>query len=388
MAITYVGGTGANATGVATQTYPAGYAAGMVALLFVEHRETDSPSAPTGYTALSVSPVVSTDTQLAAYYRVLDGGESSTFTVPDAGDHNATTLHLFDGCDTSTPIHAESSTVGSNTTSVSADGVTTSVNDCAIVVAVGTSRDSAITNATFSAWTNANLTTIDEIADRTMSGNAGGGYGVAWGILATAGASGSTTATQATGDYWTAITVALKPASAGGGVTGTLAGAESGADTASLSGLVLVDGSLSASESGTDTASIAGSVPVSGELAAGESGSDTASFVGDGASPAVTGALSASESGTDSATVSGKVYVAGMLSATEGGLDGFAASGDIIVQGALAASEAGADTASFTQDSMTLTQADIDAIAAAVWASSEALSAHAKLDEILTRVQC
>jgi hypothetical protein len=183
-------------------------------------------------------------------------------------------------------------------------------------------------------------------------------------------------------------------AGSGGAVTGTLSATETGADTSAIIGAVQVHGTLaanesgqdsaafsgygtaptitgtlSATESGSDTFASAGKVYISGALSTAELGQDTASFVGDGAAPPITGSVSATESGGDSASVSGKVYVAGTLSAIEGGLDAFAASGDIYVFGTLSAVESGSDTASFTGPSnVTLTNADIAAIADAVWA--------------------
>lgn len=171
-------------------------------------------------------------------------------------------------------------------------------------------------------------------------------------------------------------------------VSGTLAATESGADSAALAGKVLVEGALSASESGADTAALAGDVLVKGALAASESGNDSASFIGEGFVPTATGTLAASESGSDTASIAGKVYIAGTLSAVEGGLDGFAASGNILVQGTLAASETGDDTAAFVQETLTLTPADLNAIAAAMWADPAAVAAHAKLDEIIARITC
>lgn len=41
-----------------------------------------------------------------------------------------------------------------------------------------------------------------------------------------------------------------------------------------------------------------------------------------------------------------------------------------------------------SQEAMTLTQADLDAIAAAVWADPVAVAAHAKLDAIIARITC
>ncbi len=37
---------------------------------------------------------------------------------------------------------------------------------------------------------------------------------------------------------------------------------------------------------------------------------------------------------------------------------------------------------------LTLTQADLDAIAAAMWADPAAVAAHAKLDTIIARITC
>lgn len=168
-------------------------------------------------------------------------------------------------------------------------------------------------------------------------------------------------------------------------VAGQLSATEGAIDTAALSGDVLVKGALAATE-GSDTAALTGNVLVEGALNATE-GSDTAAFSGYGATPTATGTLAATEV-ADTAAITGKVYIAGTLSAIEGGLDGFAASGNILFQGTLAASETGADTAAFRQEVMTLTPADLAAIAAAVWADPVAVSAHAKLDAIIARITC
>ncbi len=45
-------------------------------------------------------------------------------------------------------------------------------------------------------------------------------------------------------------------------------------------------------------------------------------------------------------------------------------------------------TPTISQEAMTLTPADLDAIAAAVWADPSAVAAHAKLDEIIARITC
>lgn len=73
----------------------------------------------------------------------------------------------------------------------------------------------------------------------------------------------------------------LQSSGAGPGViTGNLAAAESGADTAALAGVVLVQGSVAAQESGEDVFSCEGVVPVRGALSVTEAGSDTFSATG------------------------------------------------------------------------------------------------------------
>lgn len=161
-------------------------------------------------------------------------------------------------------------------------------------------------------------------------------------------------------------------------VQGALAATESGADTAAFAGDVLVQGTLAATESGSDTAALAGDVLVQGALAATESGSDTAAFLGSGALPAITGTLAATESGSDTAALAGDVLVQGALAATESGADvaAFAGAlsggpvagtlaatetgsdtasiaGDVLITGALAATESGSDTAAFTSGALT-----------------------------------
>lgn len=125
--------------------------------------------------------------------------------------------------------------------------------------------------------------------------------------------------------YW------LRPPSAssgGGGITGSLAATESGADTFAASGGPIVEGALAATEAGADTFAAAGGPIVSGALAASESGADT--FAGFGG-PIVSGELAAAESGSDAFAASGAVTdgPTGSLDATESGSDTFEASGSV-----------------------------------------------------------
>lgn len=166
-----------------------------------------------------------------------------------------------------------------------------------------------------------------------------------------------------------AILVALSKAAGGGGVTGTLAATESGADTFAAAGDVIVAGALAATESGADTFSAAGDVIVQGALAVTEAGAD--SFAADG-DVLVQGALAVDESGSDTFAASGGATpaVTGDLSATESGSDTFAGPGSVLVQGALAGAESGSDTAASTgtvlvRGALAVTEAGGDTFAAA-----------------------
>ena len=171
----------------------------------------------------------------------------------------------------------------------------------------------------------------------------------------------------------------------GGVVAGAFASTESGVDTASASGAVLVQadlaateagtdtaafngssiittsGDLAATEAGADTASMSGAVLVEGDFAATETGADTASFVGEGAAAIAAGDLAATETGVDAASVSGVVVVAGMLAGVEAGADTSGISGQVVVQGAAAATEVGNDIALFNGSSIIITSGALDA---------------------------
>jgi hypothetical protein len=82
-------------------------------------------------------------------------------------------------------------------------------------------------------------------------------------------------------------------------VTGNFAATESGSDSASASGVVIVIGSVAAAESGADTFAASGGPVISGDLSASESGGDTFTSSGVVVYAAVTGSMAATESGSD-----------------------------------------------------------------------------------------
>lgn len=154
--------------------------------------------------------------------------------------------------------------------------------------------------------------------------------------------------------------------------TGSLDATETGSDTFTSSGDVIVQGSLSASETGSDTFTASGSVTdptITGSFAATETESDTFSSSGN---VIITGSLSVSETGSDTFTSSGTVLVSGTADVTETGSDTFTASGSLtsVSSGSLDATETGDDTLSssgqvLVQGSLVVTELGEDTFTAA-----------------------
>lgn len=169
---------------------------------------TNSPSA-TGTTTSGV--------KVAAFGKVCAGSSESGPTITDPGNHCGGLILVFAGADTTTPVAVTAAAQkASASTSASAPTVTTPVNDCTVLNIIGRDNDAA--GAAFSAWANGSLSSLLEIFDGgTASGN-GGGLGILQSFLATAGATGSTTATV-TSSINASFTLALQPPTGGGGGT-------------------------------------------------------------------------------------------------------------------------------------------------------------------------
>lgn len=218
----YVGaGTAAGGTGDVTPTVPT-HSAGDVLVLVVESNA-DQPAAISGglgdWIVVPDTPqnaAGSGGTRLTAWYQVSDGSVSNP-TITDPGNHAYAVIFAFTDVETSDPLNATDGWLEDNTdTSVASVGVTTDAADCLIVEIVVHGNDS--TAANLSGWTNASLANITEQFDAGTDAGGGGGIAMMTGELASAGASGSTTATLGTGATKGGVTIALN-AVAGGGTT-------------------------------------------------------------------------------------------------------------------------------------------------------------------------
>lgn len=172
--------------------------------------------------------------------------------------------------------------------------------------------------------------------------------------------------------------------------TGSISVTESGSDTASVNGDVIVQGSFAVTASGSDTAAINGTVVYGatlGSLAATETGSDAAALSGN---VPVSGDLAATESGSDTSSLAGLILVNGSLAVQETGSDGIALNGQVVVTGTLDATETGSDTAEIDSRippalgsiNATETGSDAAALSASVLVSASLSAAETQSDTL------
>lgn len=183
-----------------------------IIMLGIESSANQPDLMPTGY-QLAGSYRDGTASTLQVFWRRATGDETGV-TLPDAGDHLVVGAVVFRGCRTTGcpyVILAEGADEVSNT-SFSANGGTTTVNDCLIAVWGTSGFDSA--TGQFSSPANADLGTVTlRLNNGTASGN-GGTLALITGTKATAGSVGATTATLANNSQKVYLTLALLPTDA------------------------------------------------------------------------------------------------------------------------------------------------------------------------------
>lgn len=205
--------TGTNPNATVNVALPTGWAAGDIAIIFCGAGQYGQPA---GWHSLTpTSPVAGTT--LTAFWKRLVAGEIDPVVVPriaNSDNERMVSCHAFRGCAASgNPIDAINR--GTNTpsgTTLTAGGVTTSVNDCLIVVCGANGADN-VTGGRASAEANANLSSVTERFDQWTALGSGQGHVVFTGGKATAGATGNSTATMPSDTHaW--VTIALRPAGA------------------------------------------------------------------------------------------------------------------------------------------------------------------------------
>ena len=209
-------GSAVSGTGAITPVWPT-HQSGDVALLVVESaNQAISLSTPAGFVEVTNSPQGTgtaggtAATRLAVYWKRATTSAESSPTVADSGNHQIARIITFRGAIASgNPWDVTAGNVASSaSTSVSIPGATTTAANRLVVAIVANGTDTTSTRT--SGWTNANLTSLTERIDNNTSSGNGGGFGVATGVKATAGAYGTTTATLATSSVQGRMSIALK----------------------------------------------------------------------------------------------------------------------------------------------------------------------------------
>lgn len=210
-------GAGVGGAGAVSPAWPA-HLIDDIALLFVESRGEDvvTLSTPAGFVQVLNSPqnvnTLVNGTRLTVFWARATSTAMAAPTVADPGNHVIAQILTYRGViATGDPWDTTGGGFEDvSDTSLSATGVTTTVADTLIVVAVAQGRD-ANSTTTFSGWANANLTGIAEQTDFARNNGDGGGFGVMGGVMAAAGATGNTTATLSNAFRKAFLTIALKP---------------------------------------------------------------------------------------------------------------------------------------------------------------------------------
>lgn len=368
MAISFVNKSAfASGTTALTVAAVTSVVAGDLVLLFVESAN-QPVAAPTGFTQVTGSPIATGTANsaggvaLQVFYQFATGADTST-SVADSGDHTTAIKLAYRGVNQTTPFDATAvtGTKATASTTTTFPSITTATANALVVLATALDLDAAST-ATTGTITNANLSSITERHDQTVTSGFGGGLVIADGLKATAGSTGTSTATV-TSTTQTYLTLALRQELD----TGSLAATETVTDTFAATGDIVNQGSLAVSEIGSDTFAATGTVTEAariGTLAVTETVKDTFSSSG---KVLIKGSAGITEVGIDSLTSTGKVLIKGSLAVTETVKDTFSSSGQLsfnAVTGVMSVSEArdtfsSSGTVPFT-GSLNATETDLD----------------------------
>jgi len=204
-------------TGAVTPALPANIAVNDIAILCATTIAGGSISITVNgsigtWTAVTGSPIdVTGGDKLYIWWGRYTSGSTGPTLTPGS-DHICAGINAYGGCETlNSPIHISNTgtEATSDTTLSFTTGISTSVNDCMIILVSSTGNDG--NTAQHSAQVNTNLSSIAEKMDYCTNSGGGGGFEQVQGGLSTAGAIGTWTATLATASPKAYICFALKP---------------------------------------------------------------------------------------------------------------------------------------------------------------------------------
>lgn len=203
--------TGTNPNASVNVALPTGWADGDIGIIVAT---SGNYHCPAGWFQLPPHPGGGA-TAIYVFWKRLVTGETDPVVVEkvaDSDNERMVSCHAFRGCVASgNPLDAVNrGTITPASTTLTCGGVTTRVNDC-LIVCIGANGSDNVTGSRASAEANANLSSVTERFDQWTALGGGQGQVVFTGGLATAGATGNSTATvpSDTSVWWT---LALKPA--------------------------------------------------------------------------------------------------------------------------------------------------------------------------------
>jgi hypothetical protein len=232
MAITFEGvGTAASGTGDITPTIGTADTSGDIHVAFVENDGRQAQAAaPSGWTEKISITANDTDqsysTRNTLYWTRSDGSTADP-TFSDTGNHTLGIISTFRGClAAGDPFdNATSNQDSTQTTSISVTGHTNGTNGCMVLYSTSGGDD-----GTVSSWANSNLVSITEGFDELTIAGSDSMIAMAYGILTTAGATGTTTATNSKNERQANVCASLEPAAVAGSIITPIMGSNLGSD--------------------------------------------------------------------------------------------------------------------------------------------------------------
>lgn len=145
---------------------------------------------------------------MQVWTRTLTDGSPASPVIADSTT-DAQKYGIIFGIRGASGIDVAAGDTGVTDTAIACPGVTTTANNCLVVHIVGNTTDT--TGAQASGWANAALSSLTERVDINSAQGNGNGVAIVTGVLAAAGASGTTTGTLAIASVQARITLAFKP---------------------------------------------------------------------------------------------------------------------------------------------------------------------------------
>lgn len=213
-------GTVATGTTSITPSLPSGIQTNDILLLFVEtpNRAVTITEANGGtWSEVANSPQgtgtagFSAATRLTVFWSRYNGSQGAPTATAASSDQAIGQIIAVRGAAAAgNPWDVTSGNVASTASaSYSITGATTTVPNTLVVAVVANTTDTTV--AQTSTWVNSNLTSLTERIDNNTNTGGGGGFGLATGVMVTAGNYGATTGTLSTSSTQAMTTIALKP---------------------------------------------------------------------------------------------------------------------------------------------------------------------------------